>query len=256
MKFIRYGSLASQKHEIDEDNRTFHTPPVETGIYAFPKGYVEPFLLGGIGSGSLQNGRYRYLKDDNKNIIEGCYDDFYETVKEESEFTKCVFYDIDTWKSVWKEHFRKKKIDEDKARLWAVKSSDAEQSDMVIGNKELTYRIVIENKPKIFEYSGLIWHHLYSYCVHMGEDFKPESYKDKTIIKDADIIRRSGSWVLTEIQVYKKALETYMRWWKYDLSKGNKFSNRGNYPICYLSKDPLEVYIESIQKEKCQRRRK
>ena len=90
----------------------------------------------------------------------------------------------------------------------------------------------------------------------MGEDFKPESYKDKTIIKDADIIRRSGYWVLTEIQVYKKALETYMRWWKYDLSKGNKFSNRGNYPVGHLSKDPLEVYIESIQKEKCRRRLK
>ena len=51
MKFIRYGSLVPQYHELDDDEgeRWFHTAPVEYGFYAFPKGYVEPFLLGGVG---------------------------------------------------------------------------------------------------------------------------------------------------------------------------------------------------------------
>lgn len=250
MKFTRYGSLASQKHDFDEENRTFHTPPVPVGIYAFPKGYVEPFLLGGVGSGSVQNGRYRFLKDDNGKIIEGKYEDFYETKKVESEFTKGVFYDIDTWTDEWLDYFKKRHINKDKARIWTINSVDMEQSGMAEkASDDLRYRIVIENKPKIFEYNGLIWHHLYSYCVHLGDDFTPSNYKDKLILKDGDILRRVGSWVLTDMRTYKRAFETFMRWWKYDCSKGNKFSNRGNYPMSNVSKDSLEVYIESIQKD-------
>ena len=43
MKFIRYGSLVPQDHDISDEG-FFHTPPVERGIYAFPEGFVEPFL--------------------------------------------------------------------------------------------------------------------------------------------------------------------------------------------------------------------
>ena len=50
MEFVRYGSLKPQYHEI-VDNENFHTPPVAYGFYAFPKGFSESFLLGGIGSG-------------------------------------------------------------------------------------------------------------------------------------------------------------------------------------------------------------
>ena len=65
MKFIRYGSLTPQYHDIKSYDSP-HTAPVEYGIYAFPKGYVEPFLLGGIGSGNIKNGRFRFLR---KNIF-------------------------------------------------------------------------------------------------------------------------------------------------------------------------------------------
>ena len=83
MKFIRYGSLVPQYHELDdnEGERWFHTAPVEYGFYAFPKGYVEPFLLGGTGSGSLQNGRRKKLRDSNGRPFIGLIADFKEEVK-------------------------------------------------------------------------------------------------------------------------------------------------------------------------------
>ena len=257
MKFIRYGSLVPQKHEIpdNEDDRSFHTAPVEMGFYAFPKGYIEPFLLGGVGSGSLQNGRYSYLKDDNGKPFEGLYRDFYVQRKEESEWRPGVFYDIWDWTDEWVDYFKRKHINKDKVKLWVLDSEDMEQSNMA-ENAEgmedvLKYRIVIENKPRVFEYDGLVWSHIHNYCIHKGDGYDPDvNYKDKKIIDDCDVISHSGSWILTDMRTYKKALETYMRWWKYDDSKGNKFSNRGNAPMSHRSKDELEVYIESMQNNK------
>lgn len=113
----------------------------------------------------------------------------------------------------------------------------------------LKYFIVVQNPPAIFEYTGNIWSHIGMYCVRRG-DFTSSESKEKTIIKDCDILKKSGSWVLTDIKTYKKALETYVRWMKYDGSKENHFSNRGNSPIENISKDELEVFIESIQTKK------
>lgn len=248
MKFIRYGSLVPQQHDIDEEP-SFHQAPVEYGFYAFPKGYVEPFLLGGVGSGSLQNGRYSYLKNDNGKRITGLYRDFYEQKDDKSEVTGYV-YKIWTWKQEWLDYFKKHHIKKNEVKLWTLNSTDMEQSEMA-ENAEgmedvLEYAIVRTNKPRIFDYDGLIWHHLYGYCVQQG-DYGSCTWKDKELIAPCDIIKRAGSWVLTDMRVYKKALETYMRWWKYDCAKDNKYSNRGNYPISNLSKDSLEVYIETIQ---------
>ena len=71
MEFIRYGNLIPQQHDrpSNENDWTFHTPPCEYGFYAFPKGFVEMYLLGGIGSGNVLNGRFKFLKDENGNKI-------------------------------------------------------------------------------------------------------------------------------------------------------------------------------------------
>lgn len=59
--------------------------------YAFPKGYVEPFLLGGIGSGSLQNGRRKKLRDSDGRPFISLITDFKQEVKypwtSEAEYT-------------------------------------------------------------------------------------------------------------------------------------------------------------------------
>ena len=50
MYFYRWGNLNAVKHKesrgADEDE-WMHVAPVYKGIYAFPRGYVETFLIGG-----------------------------------------------------------------------------------------------------------------------------------------------------------------------------------------------------------------
>ena len=74
--FIRWGNLNSVKHDegrlsSDDENRTYHTAPCYKGIYAFPNGYIEPFLLGG----SFMDKRCNFLLDENGNKID-CNDFF------------------------------------------------------------------------------------------------------------------------------------------------------------------------------------
>lgn len=50
-EFIRWGTLGLQIHKEaslpgNSEDRDFHIAPTKKGIYAFPKGYVETFLLG------------------------------------------------------------------------------------------------------------------------------------------------------------------------------------------------------------------
>ena len=51
----------------DSPFRGFHTAPVRKGFYAFPKGYIETFLLGkspkDMIPGKEGNGRFFYLRD-------------------------------------------------------------------------------------------------------------------------------------------------------------------------------------------------
>lgn len=62
---------------------TFIQHPLKKGIYAFPKGYVETFLLGvspeNMIPGKRPNGRFFYLRDENGNKInrEQYYDENY-----------------------------------------------------------------------------------------------------------------------------------------------------------------------------------
>lgn len=241
MKFIRYGSLVPQDHDIS-DGTFFHTPPVERGIYAFPEGFVEPFLLGGIGSGSLQNGRYSYLKDENGNRFIGTYSDFYgkDNKTHESSYYSWTY---DGWLPEWEEYFKKHKIKLNDARLWVLHSTDAEQSAAAEDAEQLkdtrSYSIVVENKPRRFTHSGNIWHHFTD---------EPEWVQ---FVKPCDVIRRSGSWVETDIRTYKKALEKFIRCSRYD-AHVNRDTHKtydgpsSGVPLKYFDKDWCEVFIEEV----------
>lgn len=240
MNFIRYGNLVPQDHDISD--RTFHTAPVERGIYAFPEGFVEPFLLGGIGSGSLQNGRYRYLKDDNGERFVGTYSDFYGT-DNKTDTTGGLKWKYDGWLAKWEEYFRRHKIKEKDVRLWVLHSNDAEESatakDAEILKDTQSYTIVQVNKPSRFTHSGNIWHHFTD---------EPDSVQ---FVKPSDVIRHSGSWVETDIKTYKKALEKFTRYSRY-----NAHVNRETHktydgpstgvPLSHFSKDEFEVFIEKV----------
>jgi len=60
MEFIRQGGLSPVIQKgYDPKMPTFHCPPAKKGIYAFPFGYVEPFLLSGNYNPNHKNERGR-----------------------------------------------------------------------------------------------------------------------------------------------------------------------------------------------------
>ena len=230
-EFIRWGNLAPQKHKIPKnpDDRSYHTPPVEKGFYAFPKGFIETFLIGGAGSGSLQNGRFSKFKNKDGKAYKVKGENFEEFKK---RFSKNVAkrlrlsFDYDDWYAI---------------------NADNEYTtydDFEREYNEGVWEVWIENKPTHFKYDGLIWHHLFSTDPQLDKEYP-------------NYIKIVDSWVLTDIPTYLRCLNAWYGKEKYqsayqDYSKVKDIYNKGtgfNYggaPTHY-SKDHYEVYIESIQ---------
>ena len=65
ISFVRWGNLNPVKHKEHSKKEDFHVAPKKKGIYAFPCGYVERFLIWG----SYTDHWNRYIVDDNGNKI-------------------------------------------------------------------------------------------------------------------------------------------------------------------------------------------
>lgn len=223
MKFIRYGNLVPQEH--DGVIRNMHSAPVQYGIYAFPNGYKEPYLLGGIGYGNIQNGRWRFVRDENKKKIKAKLSDFFAD--------ECGDEIREPYKSLLKKQNIKKAVpyilNDDGVVSFCYDYDE-------IKDKEFFY--VTENKPRIFEYNGNLWHHLYN------------DYNDKIILRPNEIIKRTEYWVLTDIKTYERVLNEYVLRMKYYYK--NKYAQKSSLyasgiPINCFSKDEFEVFIEKVE---------
>lgn len=238
-EFIRFGNLASQAHKIpkDPEERSFHTPPVAKGFYAFPRGFIETFLIGGVGSGSLRNGRYRKLRDKNGKPIKVAYDDVMDFIN-----------NYPNKKIAKKLHYAKPEPDEFDKDDGTFESYDDYEE---YWRKNGPYEIWVENEPTRFKYGGLIWHHLFS-----ENPIKDKEYSNYLKIVD--------SWVLTDMNTYLRCLNAsvgtekwcsaFKHYWgeeetgKKHNRKKSPYYNYGGIPYP-CSKDHLEVYIESIQND-------
>jgi hypothetical protein len=68
MEFVRFGGLSSVNQKgYNPSMPTMHSPPARKGVYAFPLGCIEPFLLGG--SRRTAKGMARYVRDKKGNKI-------------------------------------------------------------------------------------------------------------------------------------------------------------------------------------------
>lgn len=215
INFIRYGGLSpvKQKQYVSDSDpdKTFHNPPRKRGLYAFIKGYEELFLIGSTSEPNHISGKSQWLKDDNGNLIE------------------------DT-----------RYFDENKKTNWGITcSNELKKILKKIGVKEnqlscesindknyLTYL----KKPKIFTYTGELWHHL----------------KDTT--EHHEIIEISGSWVKTTYNAFVRAFNKNKH---INLKSLHKYCFNDKYNVIYrnpyigpgvtFSKDHLEVFIEKIK---------
>lgn len=136
--FIRYGNMNPCKHKegrlgSDSEERSFHTAPCFKGIYAFPRGLVEPYLLSGR-YGILAN-RFIYFRDCNGNKVSER--DFYE---EDWKTPRKEYRDF-----ISKNHIKHRRI-------------NSEYDD----SAEDCY-MYYDVEPHYFKYVGDIWHHLGCY---------------------------------------------------------------------------------------------
>lgn len=226
MDFVRYGSLVPQKHELDKES--FHAAPVEYGFYAFPRGFEEPFLLGGVGRGNVKNGRYRFLRDDNGKKIMAKYSEMFDTDK------KCIkepFASIVAKRGATYNTLEPYLLDGDGVLFDRYDLEDLAGGPLA--DTKLSY--VYENKPTKFKYTGNIWHHL-------------DTFKNKILVPDAYIIKRSmsESWILTDMKTYEDALKKYTKLIKQSVARSYKCSNAQGVPLDCFSKDEFEVFIEKI----------
>lgn len=195
-EFIRWGTLGPQIHKeaslpSDSDDRDFHIAPTKKGIYAFPKGYVETFLLGvspeNMIPGKRPNGRFFYLRDENGNKInrEQYYDENYNPKPWISKLLK-------------KRGLKEKQID------FCYIGEETDET-----YKDQDFIAVYSPKPKRFIYSGpFIWHHLKTYCKCEHPNWpsdRDSEYRD--LVSPENIIEEKGSWIKTTMKVWLDALK-------------------------------------------------
>jgi hypothetical protein len=116
-------------------------------------------------------------------------------------------------------------------------------------------------KPTKFEYKGKIWHHLeviyaeWYYNISQGY-MQANGHTFKHLVQPEDIIRRSGSWILTDIKTFEKAYTKAMHIYKYNAYMWQKRDKDGDLamvegrpggvPNSKLSWEEFEVYIEKV----------
>ena len=191
IKFSRVGGLSPVKQKgYDPSMPGKHSPPTKKGIYAFLYPYYEPFLLGGVEYSGIKtkHSKFEFIKDKNGNPIEVPFDIDYQHNGSEN------------WMKFWGLHYN--------------------------GDNK-PYYIVKPKKPKVFEYTGELWHHL-------GKHLKPN-----------EIIGERGTWTLSTFNMYHKAIKK-----EYSVNKFLRdfgFDGAVNNPFNYICIDHLEVFIEKIK---------
>ena len=221
MKFYRFGTLTPQSHPNYANDECYHYPPVKYGVYAFPQGKIEYFLLGATYSPLNPSCKSSWLKDENGNIA-----------KWEDLFTVQPL-DVDELdsgstnkqlKPYWRNYLKKHNI---KMKNVSYYSSNDKYCGCAYYYK----------KPKCFNYDGKIWHHL------------------KDVTDNKFILKESGTWVLTDMEVYEMAFKkqdtqerrnTFYNLKRWESTKNRVFGNPNKYVNSYV-KDTYEVFIEKIK---------
>jgi len=206
--FIRFGTLG-QMDQLTYGNGTFHSPPKKKGLYAFPEGLVDRFLLTATNDPRNPSQKSYWLRDENgERIIDG-----------------------DFWDGNWNDKMtsygviKKYKPLVKKAK---IKIKDIfTLSDYDLGEKSKWY-VCVYKKPKKFKYDGEIW------C-HFKEHLRPEH-----------IIEESGSWVKVIMEDYLYALKQERHSLRKEMIKLFGIGWKDHDPFRHYCTDHLEVFIEKV----------
>lgn len=227
LKFARYGGLSSVNQRGYNSNMpTFHSPPASRGFYCFVWPYYELFLLGAPETmyPYLHGAKFSYVRDKNGNIVDDKHPEFEKMSAESDKVWSCptrAYHDASKNYPDYEDPEYKLKL-EAWNKEWKEKHSDSGK-----------WVLVRKPKPRIFEFDGVLWHHL-------GAN-----------LKQSDIIETNGDWCKSTVRDYRIALEKemhnankYMMGWNF-ASKYRHLPTRKS-ALRYASKDHLECFIEKL----------
>jgi hypothetical protein len=191
MKFQRIGSLKLTKQKgYDSSVPWFHSPPMSKGVYAFPWPYFEWFLLGNSDYSGVKSKYAKFEYEYNSKGERIKWDDIYESID---------------------------------------KDNKTELENILNKFKDSDGYILKPKRIRIFNYDGLIWHHL------------------NRNVKPGQIIKQKGDWYLSEMSDYKELLKLEEHNMKKDsigfLKKHNNELNLNVKNIYTI--DHLEVFISN-----------
>ena len=231
IKFARFGGLSSVNQRGYKSNtETYHGPPSRRGFYAFVWPHYDFFLLSNGKTTSYPwaiGTKFSYVKDSKGNIIDDKHPDFDELSEGHKYWSipsKSWSNHMDIWNDMEK-NIQFPSSEYDKAR----EEFDAkwENENPNVGK----YVFVKKPSPKIFEYTGNLWHHL-------GEYLGPSG-----------VIKQKGGWTLSSFDEYVIALKKdnheaiKLQTHEYNQRK-IPYSTKNPYNgVC---KDHLEVFIEKL----------
>jgi hypothetical protein len=229
IKFARFGGLSSVNQRGYKSNTySFHGPPCRRGFYAFVWPHYDFFLLSGGKTTSYPwaiGTKFSYVKDSKGNII----DDVHPEFEELTEGHKYWSIPTKSWDSHMKAWYDMNLSYEDPSYNKTRDEFDAKWEEANKGKGK--YVLVKKPSPKIFEYTGNLWHHLAEYLGPSG------------------VIKQKGGWTLSSFDEYKKALEKDMHQAiKLQTHEYNqrKIPYSTKNPYCGVCKDHLEVFIEKL----------
>jgi hypothetical protein len=228
IKFARFGGLSSVNQQGYTTNFGYHSPPCRRGFYAFVWPYYDFFLLSNGKTTSYPwaiGTKFSYVKDGKGNII----DDKHPEFEELTEGHKCWSIPTKSWDAHMKTWYDMNISYDDVSYDKMRDEFDSKWEEKNQGKGK--YVLVQKPSPKIFEYTGNIWHHL-------GEFLSPSG-----------VIKQKGGWTLSSFDEYKKALEKDMHAAiKLQTHEYNqrKIPYSTKNPYCGVCKDHLEVFIEKL----------
>ena len=238
MTFKRWGTLAPQEHHRKHDFNTYHGAPMKMGIYAFPEKFAN---YDDVSAPCLSNGTLYYLRDENGKKVMMTYEEYCALETKERNGRHLV---------VSPKYLRGIDID------YICLGGDNEKPSAIT---------TWSDRLRTFSYGGNIWHHLeftnnWLHWIRTDDGIKETMLSDysnldrkvKRLVKTEDIIRRSGSWILTDMRTYKKALEKAEHIAKYEefmrlKAKGEVEGFPMGLPKREILPTLFEVFIEKVE---------
>lgn len=233
LKFARFGGLSSvNQRGYNSKMPEFHCPPASRGFYCFVWPFYEMFLLGAPKTNVpyVTGSKFKYARDGNGNIIDGKHPDY--RIITEKGLDK--YWTVHT--KEWEEFVKKNplpELTEETATEYHRLSNERDKKWETEFPQLSRWVLVVKPRPRIFEYDGVLWHHL-------GNNLNP-----------GKILARKGDWVKTSMEDYRLVLEeemhlahqSMMSWCfdgKYRVLPTNKSAMR------LTCKDHLECFIEKL----------